>query len=55
MWSRSTSARAGGVRHCREGLLHSAELLIANYPVASGDIRSFTLRPYEARVYRLKS
>jgi len=34
---------------------HSAELLIANYPVASGDIRSFTLRPYEARVYRLKS
>ncbi len=30
------------------------ELLIANYAVAAGeDIRRFTLRPYEARVYRL--
>ena len=30
------------------------ELLIANYPVEeSRDIRQFTLRPYEARVYRL--
>jgi oligo-1,6-glucosidase len=30
------------------------ELLISNYPVEAGqDIRSFTLRPYEARVYRL--
>ncbi len=29
-------------------------LLIANYPVASGeDVHAFTLRPYEARVYRL--
>jgi oligo-1,6-glucosidase len=32
----------------------SAELLIANYKVDSADdIRHFTLRPYEARVYRL--
>jgi oligo-1,6-glucosidase len=30
------------------------ELLIANYPVEEGEnIRRFTLRPYEARVYRL--
>ncbi|MDZ5457548.1 alpha-glucosidase C-terminal domain-containing protein [Azohydromonas lata] len=30
------------------------ELLIANYPVEAGeDIRAFTLRPYEARAYRL--
>ena len=30
------------------------ELLISNYRVSNGeDIRSFTLRPYEARVYRL--
>jgi oligo-1,6-glucosidase len=34
----------------------AAELLIANYPVdASAPIRGFGLRPYEARVYRLKS
>ncbi len=32
------------------------ELLIANYPVdASEDIRLLTLRPYEARVYRLRT
>ena len=32
-----------------------ADLLIANYPVAPGqDFHSFTLRPYEARVYRLQ-
>ena len=31
------------------------ELLIGNYPVDAGeDIRQLTLRPYEARVYRLK-
>ena len=31
------------------------ELLIANYPVDTGeDIRLLTLRPYEARVYRLR-
>ena len=36
--------------------LHAAggQLLIANYPVDEGqDIRHFTLRPWEARVYRL--
>ncbi len=33
----------------------SAELLIGNYPVDSGDVRRFTLRPYEARVYRLSA
>ena len=33
----------------------SAELLLANYPVDPGqDIRQFGLRPYEARVYRLR-
>ncbi|MBL8094699.1 MAG: alpha-glucosidase [Anaerolineales bacterium] len=31
-----------------------AELLIGNYPVPGGDPRRFTLRPYEARVYRLR-
>jgi len=31
----------------------SAELVIGNYPVEAGDVRRFTLRPYEARVYRL--
>ncbi len=31
-----------------------AELLIANYPVPGGDPRRFTLRPYEARVYRIR-
>jgi oligo-1,6-glucosidase len=32
----------------------SAELLIGNYPVdPDGDIREFSLRPYEARVYRI--
>jgi oligo-1,6-glucosidase len=32
------------------------ELLISNYPVnAAQDIRRFELRPYEARVYRLRS
>jgi oligo-1,6-glucosidase len=32
-----------------------AELLISNYPVAHGDdLRQLALRPYEARVYRLK-
>ena len=31
------------------------ELLLANYPAGSGeDLRALTLRPYEARVYRLK-
>jgi oligo-1,6-glucosidase len=31
------------------------ELLIANYPVAAGEpIRRLVLRPYEARVYRLR-
>jgi len=31
-----------------------AELLIANYPVdAAEDLRQLTLRPFEARVYRL--
>lgn len=29
-----------------------SQLLIANYPDAPGDARSFRLRPYEARVYR---
>jgi oligo-1,6-glucosidase len=34
--------------------LSAANLLIANYPVTSpSDARSLTLRPYEARVYRL--
>ena len=39
-----------------EGLPASApELLIANYPVADGEsIERITLRPYEARVYRLR-
>ena len=33
-----------------------ASLLIANYPVdESQDIRHFTLRPWEARVYRLRA
>jgi oligo-1,6-glucosidase len=33
----------------------SSNLLIANYPVVPGeDIRRLTLRPYEARVYRLE-
>ena len=33
----------------------SAELMIGNYPVApGGDGRRFELRPYEARIYRLK-
>lgn len=33
----------------------NTELLIANYPVdIAEDIRQFTLRPYEARVYRLR-
>lgn len=33
--------------------LSQAELLISNYPVeSSGELSSFTLRPYEARVYR---
>ncbi|HEV8691864.1 MAG TPA: alpha-glucosidase C-terminal domain-containing protein, partial [Ideonella sp.] len=39
------------------GDLHFArhELLIANYPVEDGeDIHTLTLRPYEARVYRLR-
>ena len=31
----------------------SAELVIGNYPVEAGDVNRFTLRPYEARVYRL--
>lgn len=31
----------------------SHELLISNYKVDADDIRKFTLRPYEARVYRL--
>lgn len=32
----------------------SSELLIGNYPVDAGeDLRLLTLRPYEARVYRL--
>ena len=30
------------------------ELLIANYPVDVGDARRFVLRPFEARVYRLR-
>jgi oligo-1,6-glucosidase len=35
-------------------LFVSKDLLIANYPVDPADeIRQFTLRPYEARVYRL--
>ncbi len=40
-----------------EGLVWSGtELLIANYPVdESQDIRHFTLRPWEARVYRLEA
>lgn len=40
-----------------EGLAWSGtELLIANYPVdESQDIRHFTLRPWEARVYRLEA
>jgi oligo-1,6-glucosidase len=34
----------------------SAELLIGNYDVdVNADVRQFTLQPYEARVYRLKS
>lgn len=33
-----------------------AELLIGNYPAGAGeDLRRLTLRPYEARVYRLPS
>ncbi|MBL8093484.1 MAG: alpha-glucosidase [Anaerolineales bacterium] len=31
----------------------SAELVIGNYPAEAGDVNRFTLRPYEARVYRL--
>jgi oligo-1,6-glucosidase len=31
----------------------SSRLLISNYKVGDNDIRQFTLRPYEARVYRL--
>ncbi len=34
----------------------SSELLISNYMVDTSDeIRHFTLQPYEARVYRLRS
>ncbi len=31
----------------------AAELVIGNYPAEAGDANRFTLRPYEARVYRL--
>jgi oligo-1,6-glucosidase len=43
------------VFHLPEGIpVDNPELLIANYPVeAPVDIRQVTLRPYEARVYRL--
>jgi oligo-1,6-glucosidase len=38
-----------------EMVFSSAELLISNYPVEAGqDLQSVELRPYEARVYRLK-
>jgi oligo-1,6-glucosidase len=34
--------------------VNTRKLLIGNYPVkATEDIRQLTLRPYEARVYRL--
>ena len=32
----------------------TSELLISNYAVEAGDIHQITLRPYEARVYRLR-
>jgi len=49
-------SRNAPVFHLPENIFYaSAELLINNYAVDSnGDLQQFTLRPFEARVYRLR-